>query len=139
MTIPFKPLNNKKLWVALWLFAITMVMVLSLIPPPPVLLDLPKNSDKGQHFMAYFLLAFSATQLFYRGRFLWIVGLLLVLLGISLEWAQGILTTTRMADPWDALANTLGVALGLGAGFTPLGNILLRLQSKRPNSIGNAI
>jgi len=139
MTIPFKPLNNKKLWVALWLFAITMVMVLSLIPPPPVLLDLPKNSDKGQHFMAYFLLAFSATQLFYRGRFLWVVGLLLILLGISLEWAQGVLTTTRMADPWDALANTLGVTLGLVTSFTPLGNILLRLQSKRPNDVGNAI
>jgi len=139
MTIPFKPLDNKKFWVGLWLFAIAVVVVLSLIPPPLVLLDLPKNSDKGQHFMAYSLLAFSATQLFYRGRFLWVVSLLLVFLGISLEWAQGVLTTTRMADPWDALANTLGVALGLATGFTPLGNILLRLQPKRLNSVGNTI
>jgi len=129
--IPFKPLNNKKLWVGLWLCAIATVIVLSLISPPQFLVDLPKNSDKGEHFIAYFLLAFSATQVFYKSRFLLTIGLLLVLLGISLEWAQGAFTSTRIADPWDALSNTLGVLTGLVAGLTPLGNLLLKLQSKR--------
>jgi len=137
MSISFKPIKHRKLWLGLWLCAIMIVVFLSLIPPPPILVDLPKNSDKGEHFLAYFLLAFSATQLFYKGYFLWLIGLLLVLLGISLEWAQSAFTSTRMADPWDALANTLGVASGLSAAFTPLSDILLRLQSKQKNSISN--
>jgi len=137
MNIPFKPIKHRKFWLALWLCAIFIVIVLSLIPPPSILMNLPKNSDKGEHFLAYFLLAFSATQLFYKGRFLGLIGFLLVLLGISLEWAQNAFTSTRMADPWDGLANTLGVVSGLSAAFTSLANILLRLQSKRQNSISN--
>jgi len=139
MAIPFKPVNHRKFWLGLWLFAIITVIILSLIPPPAILMNLPENSDKGEHFLAYFLLAFSATQLFHKSRFLYLVGLLLILLGISLEWAQSALTSTRMADPWDALANTLGVATGLSATFTSLSNILLRLQPKRLDSISNTV
>jgi len=137
--IPLKPLRHRKFWVILWLCAIVIVIILSLIPPPSLLMNLPKNSDKIEHFLAYFILAFSATQLFYKGRFLWLIGVLLVLLGISLEWAQGVLTRTRMADPWDGLANTLGVVIGLSSAFSPLANILLRLQSKPSEDNHNTV
>jgi len=94
-------------------------------------MELPKHSDKAEHFIAYFLLAASAVQLFKPGRFLGLVGGLLILLGIVLEWAQGALTTTRMADPFDALANALGVLCGLAIVFTPLRDVLIKWQPRQ--------
>ena len=57
-------------------------------------------------------------------------GLLLVLLGIGLEVAQGMLTATRMADPRDALANTLGVLAGFATVLTPLSRLLLAIDAR---------
>ena len=45
--------------------------------------------------------------------------LALALLGLGLEYAQGALTSTRLRDGGDALANTLGVLAGLATQFTP--------------------
>jgi len=125
----FKPLRHLPFWIGLWVLAVLgVVAVCLLIPPPP--LALPQNSDKLEHFLAYFLLAGSAVQLFAQRRALWLVGAGLVLMGIGIEWAQGALTATRMADPIDALANTTGVLAGLLLVFTPLRDLLLRLQPR---------
>ncbi|WP_313319148.1 VanZ family protein [Stenotrophomonas sp.] len=123
-----KPLRRSGLWLALWCAAVLAVIVVCLIPPPP--LALPQNSDKVEHFLAYFLLAGSAVQLFTPRRTLLWVGVGLVAMGIGIEWAQGALTTDRMADPMDALANTTGVVAGLLLAFTPLRDLLLRLQPR---------
>ncbi|MCI1145753.1 VanZ family protein [Stenotrophomonas maltophilia] len=119
-----KPLRRPRLWTALWFSAVLLVIVVCLIPPPPV--PLPENGDKGEHFLAYFILAGSAVQLFRRGRPLLWVGVGLVLMGIGIEFAQGALTDDRMADPMDALANTIGVLAGLATALTPLRDLLLR-------------
>jgi len=123
-----KPLRRSGLWLVLWCAAVLAVIVVCLIPPPP--LALPQNSDKVEHFLAYFLLAGSAVQLFTPRRTLLWVGVGLVAMGIGIEWAQGALTTDRMADPMDALANTTGVVAGLLLAFTPLRDLLLRLQPR---------
>jgi hypothetical protein len=47
-------------------------------------------------------------------------------MGVALEFAQGAFTVTRMADPADALANAVGVALGLLTVFAPWRDALLR-------------
>lgn len=119
-----KPLRRRTLWLALWAIAVLTVVVVCLIPPPPI--TLPENSDKGEHFLAYFILAGSAVQLFRRGRPLLWVGLGLVLMGIGIEFAQGALTSNRSADPMDAVANTIGVLVGLGTALSPLRDLLLR-------------
>ncbi|SBV36814.1 VanZ family protein [uncultured Stenotrophomonas sp.] len=126
----FKPLRHLRLWAALWASAVLAVIVVCLIPPPP-LPPLPENSDKLEHFAAYFLLATGAVQLFRRGRVLLAVGVALVAMGVCIEFAQGTLTETRSADPFDALANTVGVVVGLMTAFTPLRDLLLHLQSCR--------
>ena len=115
---------------ALWAAAVLGVVVVCLIPPPP-LPPLPDNSDKLEHFAAYFLLAAGAVQVFRRGRVLAWVGVALVAQGVCIEFAQGALTATRSADPFDALANAVGVAAGLATAFTPLCDLLLRLQPRR--------
>ncbi|AWH54745.1 hypothetical protein C1924_16945 [Stenotrophomonas sp. ESTM1D_MKCIP4_1] len=119
-----KPLRRPVLWAGLWGLAVLVVIVVCLIPPPP--LQLPENSDKVEHFLAYFILSGSAVQLFRRGTPLLWAGAGLVLMGVGIEFAQGALTSTRSADPMDALANTVGVLSGLATALTPLRDLLLR-------------
>ncbi|MET0130494.1 MAG: VanZ family protein [Stenotrophomonas chelatiphaga] len=121
-----KPLRHPRLWLGVWLAAVLTVIVVCLIPPPP--LALPQGSDKVEHFLAYFLLGGSAVQLFQRGRALVWIAVGLVLMGVGIEFAQGALTETRMADPADALANTVGVVVGLATALTPWRDLLLRLR-----------
>ncbi|MGV8960786.1 MAG: VanZ family protein [Stenotrophomonas sp.] len=125
-----KPLRRAWLWLALWWLAVLAVIVVCLMPPPP-LPPLPDNSDKVEHFLTYFLLAAGAVQLWRGSRTLLVVGLGLVVMGIGIEWAQGAWTVTRMADPMDALANSLGVVAGMATALTPLRDWLLKAQSSR--------
>lgn len=121
-----KPLRWPRFWLGLWWLAIVLTITVCLIPPPP--LDLPQNSDKVEHFLAYFLLASSAVQIYRTRAALLGVGAGLVGLGVGIEFAQGALTANRMADPMDALANSVGVIAGMAIVFTPLRNLLLRLR-----------
>jgi VanZ family protein len=123
-----KPLRHARFWLGLWCAAVLVVIVVCLIPPPP--LALPQNSDKVEHLFAYFILAASAVQLFATRRVLCAVAAGLVVMGVGIEWAQGALTTTRMADPMDVLANTAGVVAGMLMMLTPLRDFLLRLQPR---------
>nr|WP_263010348.1 VanZ family protein [Stenotrophomonas maltophilia] len=119
-----KPLRRPRLWTVLWVLAVLLVVVVCLIPPPPI--PLPENSDKGEHFLAYFILAGSAVQLFRPGRPLQWVGVGLVLMGVGIEFAQGALTSNRTADPMDAIANAIGVLAGMATALTPLRDLLMR-------------
>lgn len=115
------------LWVGLWWLSVLAVVAVCLVPPPP-LPPLPENSDKVEHFLAYFLLAAAAVQIYAtRAAWSW-AGIGLVAMGIGIEFAQGALTATRMADPWDALANTLGVLAGMATALTPWRDSLLRME-----------
>ncbi|MGX5729293.1 VanZ family protein [Pseudoxanthomonas beigongshangi] len=124
-----KPFRHPRLWLCLWLLAIATVVALSLGPPPPFP-DLPSGTDKLEHGLAYFLLAAGAVQLFRSRGGGMIAGLALVLVGIGVEFAQGAYTTDRMRDPFDAIANTVGVLLGLSTALTPLRDLLLRLEQR---------
>lgn len=124
-----KPFRWPRLWVGLWCLAIVAVAVLSLVNLsglPPV----PEGGDKVEHFLAYALLSASAMQLFATRRACIVVALLLVAMGVVLEFAQGTLTATRMADAHDALANTLGVLAGFATRFTPASDLLLALDAR---------
>lgn len=123
-----KPFRHPWLWAGLWMLAIALVVVASLVPGH----DLPnlKVSDKAEHFTAYALLAAGAVQVFAR-RLSWaVVCVLLVLMGIGLEYLQAAMKLGRMLDRADALANTLGVLIGLATAFTPLRDALLWLDSR---------
>jgi len=127
MQAAMKPLHNRRGWLALWWTAIAVVVVVCLMPPLP-LPPLPRNSDKIEHLLGYFALAASAVQIYRRGAVLWLVGLGLVAMGIAIEVMQGALTTTRAQDPYDALANAIGVTFGLATAFSPWRDLLLHWQ-----------
>ena len=124
-----KPFKRPKLWLGLWALAIAVVIAVCLMPPPP-LPSLPDNSDKVEHLLAYFVLAACAVQLVSGRRALAFAALGLVVLGLGIEIAQGLLTTTRAADPRDAVANTLGVMLGMATVLTPWRDLLLRWEKR---------
>lgn len=124
----FKPFKRPWLWAGLWVLAIAAVVTGSLLPSS----DLPsvKVNDKVEHFVAYALLSAGAVQLFAR-RLSWaFVCVLLVLMGIGLEYLQARMGLGRMLDRNDALANTIGVLIGLATAFTPLRDALLRLDRR---------
>lgn len=124
-----KPFKRPLLWAGLWVLAVAVVVVASLIPVSG-LPDVPKNFDKVEHFVAYAVLAAGAVQLFAR-RLSWaVVCVLLVLMGIGLEHLQAQMALGRMLDRMDALANTLGVLAGLATAFTPWRDVLLRLDRR---------
>jgi VanZ family protein len=124
-----KPFRRPWLWAGLWCAGVAATVVVSLMPVPD-LGRLPSGGDKVEHFLTYALLAAGAVQLYPRWRSLLSVGIGLVVMGIGLEYAQGALTTYRMMDRADALANTLGVIAGLGLQLTPWRDLLLRFDRR---------
>jgi VanZ family protein len=125
-----KPLRHPRRWLLAWWCAVALVVVASLLPAM-LLPQVPAGGDKLEHFAAYGLLAAFAVQLF--GRFSPVLRACagLVLLGIALELAQGLLTATRQMDAHDVLANTLGVLAGLSTVLTPVRDALLRRMPAR--------
>lgn len=125
-----KPLRRARLWLALWSASVAVVVVFSLLPARDIP-DAPHGLDKIEHLIAYALLAAGAVQLFARRLALLSACACLALLGIGLEYAQGHMGLGRAMDPRDALANTLGVLLGLATLFTPMRDALLRFDARR--------
>lgn len=124
-----KPFRRPVLWAGLWMLAVAVVVVASLIPVSG-LPEVPKNFDKVEHFVAYAALSAGAVQLFVW-RLSWaFVCVLLVLMGIGLEHLQAQMALGRMLDRADALANTLGVLTGLATAFTPLRDALLAIDRR---------
>ena len=124
-----KTLRLPWVWLGLWLLCVVFVVVVSLGPPATVGPDVPA-SDKWMHLGTYFLLAAGAVQVFRPGRVLAGVAFGLVLLGIALEVGQGTLTEDRMMDWRDAIANTLGVALGTATLRLRARDALLRVAGR---------
>ncbi|HMB42473.1 MAG TPA: VanZ family protein [Luteimonas sp.] len=121
--------SKPKLWLGIWIFGWLLCIVLSLGPPPPIPSDVP-DGDKIGHTLAYFVLSTWAVMIF-RTRDAWLrCAAALMALGIAIEFAQGALTTNRTADPYDALADALGILLGLGVALTPANNFLFKLERR---------
>jgi VanZ family protein len=126
--VTLRDFRRPRLWLGVWIFGWLLCIVLSLTSP--IQLGGPPDSDKLGHFLAYFTLSAWAILIFRTRRAQILAALSLILLGLAMELAQATLTTTRLGDPRDALANTLGVATGLALAFTPLANLLRRLDHR---------
>lgn len=125
-----KPLRHRNAWLALWLAGVTVLVVVCLLPSP----DLPNLhvSDKLEHATAFALLSASAVQLFERGRALLAVAIGLLALGIGIEFAQALFTTTRAMEAADVVADAAGIVAGLSTALTPLRDLLLHIAGRRP-------
>ncbi len=105
---------------------LTTVAALALMPEPPEPPGL-LGWDKLQHTAAYAFLAWWFLQA-WEGRRPMLWCLFLVAAGCAIEGAQA-LTAWRQPSVLDAVANTLGVAIGGLIWRGPLGGILSRLDA----------
>ncbi|UHQ23728.1 VanZ family protein [Lysobacter sp. 5GHs7-4] len=117
-------------WLALGAAGVIAVIAVSLLPAG----DLPPspfaNSDKVGHFLTYALLSAYACMLFARMRPQALSAAALIVLGVGLEYAQALLTDSRMGDSRDAFANALGVLAGLMTAPTRLALMLQRIDGR---------
>jgi VanZ family protein len=127
--VSMRDFNKPKFWLGIWVFGWVLCVVLSLGPPPPIPTEVP-DGDKIGHTLAYAVLSAWAVMIF-RTRGAWLrSAAALMALGIAIEFAQGALTVNRTADPYDALADALGILLGLGVALTPASEFLLKLDQR---------
>ena len=115
-------LKLPKLWFGLAIIGLLALGVVSLIPAP----DLGGN-DKIGHFIAYAMLSAWFSLLVEQRKSLWHILFGLIAYGLFLELLQG-LTSYRSGDLADAVANSLGVITGLGFYFSPLRQLLRKLD-----------
>jgi len=121
--------DKPRLWLGIWIFGWLLCIVLSLGPPPPIPTAVP-DGDKFGHALAYAVLSAWAVMIF-RTRAAWLrSAAALMALGVIIEIAQGTLTDNRSGDPYDALADALGILFGLGVALTPASGLLLKMEQR---------
>ncbi len=100
-------------WWGLWLMGsftgLVVTIWLSLRAPTQFALDV---GDKWQHGVGYAVLTLWFCGLVRRDR-QWRVVLACAAYGVFMEVLQGVLTPDRIADPYDALANSSGALIAL--------------------------
>ena len=116
----------RALWLALgWSWAAAIVW-LSLMPSPPTI-DIAQG-DKLGHFLGYGILMFWFCQLYTARPTRLAYALGFALLSVALEFAQGALGY-RSYEPFDMVANALGVGLGWAIALLTGGRLLARLET----------
>lgn len=122
--------RHPRKWLALWFVMIAMVIAGSLMPAR----ELPQapfdGFDKIEHLLGYFILSAYAALLFGRLRARAYAAAALVAVGIGLEFAQALLTTSRQAELADAVFNAIGVLAGMAVAATPFADLLQRLDAR---------
>ncbi len=110
----------RRAWVAGGVLLSAVVVTGSLLPAP-VIQSLPLSPwDKALHLLAYGSLTLWFAGLLERSRYL-LAGLMSFGLGLLVELAQATITTTRLAESADLVANGAGAALGLVLAYAGLG------------------
>lgn len=112
------------MWAALFALAVIVQLIALYLPNPPSGGGLP-GSDKVVHaavFLAPAMLGVLA------GVRLVVLAPLLIAHAVVSEVVQHVLLAARGGDPWDAVADIVGVAAGLAIGSA----LLLRLRGDRP-------
>jgi VanZ family protein len=114
------PSRASRLAFAAWIAMFVAITIGSLLPAR----DLPTPAfdgfDKVEHLLGYAVLSGWSVLLFgtRRARVLALVGV--IAFGIAIEFAQGVFTTTREPDAWDAVADAIGAMLAQLLAFTGL-------------------
>jgi VanZ family protein len=121
-------LKYRKLWITVGFSLVLLVVYLSLTrnPPAPLTFD---NADKFEHVLAYATLSFWFCQIYLLARLGVVVSMVLIGLGVVLEYMQG-WTGYRTFDVLDMAADGIGVLLGWLLTCTPLGRMLVFIESR---------
>ena len=102
------------LWLAItWTVFITVASLVSFSSVPKVKII---GNDKIVHFLFYFIFVIlwglAKKQSYFKIKYDLLIVSIAIAYGIIIEVLQGVLTVTRQADYYDALANSLGAFFG---------------------------
>ena len=104
-------LRFEKLWLTLGWSLIIIVILLSLSPSPPSVIQSALFNDKLGHSIAYFVLMAWFAQIYHTPQQRLVYMTSFLLLGGLLEILQALSGETRQGDWADMLANSIGVLL----------------------------
>ena len=121
-----RPLRLRKLWLLLGWFAVCVLIYESLNPSPPELPEFPL-SDKVTHSLVYAWIMLWFGFIYSPGKKYFLLGLSLILLGVTLELLQGA-SGYRSMEAADACFNALGVLGGWLLACTRLSSALLFVE-----------
>jgi VanZ family protein len=119
-------LRHPWVWLGLgWTFIVCAIIV-SLVPGQ----KLPQMgvSDKLEHALAYTMLTVWFTGVYPRSSYVRI-GLGMLMLGVAIEIAQGAMPFGRQTDFRDVIANSFGIAVGLGIALIGIGGWAQRVEA----------
>jgi VanZ family protein len=123
-----KPLKRMNVWIACGAGFVVLVIYLSLTSHP---IDAPVWMNfKIGHILAYAWLMFWFDQLYPRSRHRIAIGIALFLMGVALEYVQGMVG--RDFHYSDMRDDAIGVFLGWVTVMTPLGRSLAVVESRLP-------
>lgn len=120
-------LRLRAYWFAAGFSLLLLVALLSLMPVSDSVVSVVVGNDKLAHIVIYALLSGWFSLLVIWRRSLWWVWCGLMTYGLLIEFLQG-LTDYRFAELNDAIANSIGAALGLICHFTRLRDWLRQLD-----------
>jgi VanZ family protein len=124
---PLNQLRLQTLWFFMGCSLVMLVIFLSLVPNPRPIVSF-KGSDKASHFLAYAVTMFWFGLVFGRDWIRIVVALGLLVLGISLEYLQG-MSGYRAFEYADMAANSAGILCALLISKTPLSRSLAILEA----------
>jgi VanZ family protein len=119
------PLRFRRTWMLVG-WALVLIVVYASLTGNPVVTKAGIN-DKFEHFAAYGTLSFWFAGIYPRSRYAMIAAGLF-LLGVSMEFLQGLMREGRVQDYLDVIANTAGIAMGLTVAIFWLGGWAQRLE-----------
>ena len=123
-----KELKYRRIWLILGWGMVFLVAVLSLIPSPQVLGPM-LPSDIVIHLLAYSSLMLWFGCIYSTGRRYLVLGLALILIGIVLEFLQG-MTSYRSFEYKDMLVDVFGVLLGWLLSMTRISSLLIFVEQR---------
>lgn len=121
-----RPLRRLSWWLLLGLLLVVGLFYLSLDTPPALMRA--NHMDKVGHVGYYLLLSYWFGCILQPRRF-WQLGAGLILIGALIEILQG-LTPYRSMEFNDWLADSMGVLIGLGLAFSPMGQVMLWVERR---------
>lgn len=121
-------LRREKLWVAIGLAFVALVIFLSVTPDPvraPTV-----ESFKTGHILAYAWCMLYFAQVWRDLRHRLAIALALIVLGIALEFVQDMLPWHRDFAVSDMVDDAIGVGIGFALGYTPLQNVIRWIEAR---------
>ena len=117
-----------KLWLTLGWLLVAIIVILSLWPKAPQLMEF-EQSDKLFHIIAYMVLMLWFANIYQQRSSHLQMSIGFFVMGVCLEFLQG-MTEYRTFSYADILANGLGILIALYLAKTRLATCLLRLDAR---------